>query len=276
MIEGVLAGAVSPRYQALRSRLADHPLYDALCSITALRVFMEHHVYAVWDFMSLVKTLQAQVAPSSIPWVPPDNPRLAHLINQLVLEEESDHALADPSGHVFASHFESYCVAMSEIGADILPVTHFIHQSRCDGLVTAMQTTGVPEPAKRFMSFTFKIIRHGQPHQLAAVLAYGRESLVPQMFQSILAGLQVGQQAAPVLHRYLHRHVELDGNEHGPLAVRLVEDICGRDVSKRQQAMDSAADALQARLAFWDGIYQAILIKGAPATKALAAESESH
>lgn len=277
MIEDASANTVSPRYQALRSRLAVHPLYGALCSIAALRVFMEHHVYAVWDFMSLIKTLQAQFAPSSIPWKPPDNPRLAHLINQLVLEEESDHALADSSGHAFASHFESYCRAMSEIGADIISITHFIHQSRRDGLMVAMQMADVPEPAKRFMRFTFEIIRHGQPHQIAAVLAYGRESLVPRMFQSILAGLQIGPQAAPVLHRYLHRHVELDGGEHGPLAVRLVADLCGCDASKRQEAMDSATEALQARLDFWDGIYQAISIRqDTPIIQAVIAESSPH
>ena len=108
------------------------------------------------------------------------------------------------------------------------------------------------------------------------MLAYGRESLVPWMFQSIPAGMQTGPQAAPVLHRYLHRHVELDGDEHGPLAVHLAEDLCVRDVSKKQEAMDAAAEALQARLDFWDGIYQAISIRqDAPVTQALRCQKRS-
>jgi hypothetical protein len=256
--EGLRTDAPLSLSRALRLRLDQHPLYDALRGIPDLRVFMEHHVYAVWDFMSLVKSLQAQIAPSLVPWVPPHHPGLVRLINQLVLEEESDLTFTDPTPHTYASHFESYCLAMVEIGADILPVTEFIRALRRGGLDAAVGLAGVPEPARRFLRFTFKTIRRGRPYELAAVLAYGRESLIPQMFQSILAGLRIGPEVAPVFHRYLHRHVELDGDEHGPLAVRLVDALCGRDDAKREQAAAAATQALRARLDFWDGIYRAV------------------
>ena len=52
----------------LLARLDRHPLYESLRSVEDLRVFMSNHVYSVWDFMSLVKYLQARVAPAHVPW----------------------------------------------------------------------------------------------------------------------------------------------------------------------------------------------------------------
>jgi hypothetical protein len=261
LVEDLPHESTASRFQVLRARLADHPLYDTLHSNIALRIFMEHHVYAVWDFMSLVKSLQALLAPSSVPWTPAENPAHVHLINQLVLEEESDLAMNDSTGYQFASHFESYCQAMLEVGANMLPITKFIRQVKCESLEAAMRIAAVPEPAKRFVSHTFNMIRNGKPHQLAALLAYGRESQIPQLFQSILDGLQTGPDDAPLLHRYLRRHIELDGDEHGPLTIRLVENLCGGSIPKQNEVMETAADALQARLDFWDGIYHATSVQ---------------
>ena len=44
--------------ETLKVQLINHPLYKMMKSQEDLQVFMEHHVYAVWDFMSLVKKLQ--------------------------------------------------------------------------------------------------------------------------------------------------------------------------------------------------------------------------
>lgn len=219
---------------------------------------MEHHVYAVWDFMSLIKSLQIHIAPVNLPWVPPRNPRHANFINQLVLEEESDRALTDTASSTHASHFESYRQAMVEVGADIRPISRFIDIVGDEGIEAALQLIEIPAPAKRFMAFTFDIIRRSKPHLLATVLAYGRESLLPQLFRSLLEGLQIRPYDAPILYGYLERHIYLDEQEHSPLAVLMVQELCEGSIEKQAEAMEVADQALTARLDFWDGIHAAL------------------
>lgn len=240
----------APRYRELVAQLGRHPLYGAIRGRAALRLFMEHHVYAVWDFMSLLKALQQRVAPSSVPWMPPRNARLAGFINQLVLAEESDREFGD------ASHFEVYCRAMTEVGADTAPIRRLVERSRGDGLDAALADPTVPEPARRFMRFTFGAINRSQPHELAAILAYGRELVIPDVFRSLLDEPDTGPGVAPTLHRYLERHIQLDGDEHGPLSALLVAELCEGSEAKQAQAMEAAAGAIAARLELWDGIYR--------------------
>lgn len=238
--------------------LADHSLYAAIRGEADLRVFMEHHVFAVWDFMSLIKSLQEHLAPVRVPWTPPVNPRHARFINQLVMEEESDDALSCVSGVTHCSHFESYCQAMEEVGADVEPIRDFIEQVKRRGAGPAIETADIPEPARQFMTFTFDVIGRHQPHLSAAALAYGRESLVPALFQSLLARLRIGTCHAPILHGYIERHIQLDGQEHGPLAVQMVQELCEGSEARYIEAQQVAEQALAARLGFWNGIHRAL------------------
>lgn len=249
---------VLSRYNSLRESLSKHPLYAAIHNENNLKVFMEHHVYAVWDFMSLIKSLQKHFAPSKFPWIPPKNSRYANFINKLVLEEESDDALIDSVDATYASHFESYCQAMLEAGANIHPILKFIEVVGNDGLDTALEVADVPTPAKQFMMFTFDIIGRNQPHLLAAALAYGREALVPQLYRSILGGLQISPSDAPNLYAYLNRHIQLDEQEHGPLATQMVQELCDGADEKLNEAMEVAEQAVATRLEFWNGIHDAL------------------
>lgn len=251
---------VPPQHNFLRERLKTHPLYDAIHNENNLRVFMEHHVYAVWDFMSLIKSLQTHLAPARLPWVPPKNSRYANFINQLVLEEESDYALTETPGLTHASHFESYIHAMTEVGANIGPISRFIDTVGNESLDSALQIEDVPIAAKQFMASTFDIIGRNQSHLLAAALAYGRESLVPQLFRSLQKGLQISASETPVLYGYLERHIQLDEEEHGPLAIRIVQELCAGSTEMQAEAIAVAEQTLAARLDFWDGIYEALSV----------------
>lgn len=240
----------------LLDELGQHPIYRAIDDKTKLQIFMEHHVFAVWDFMSLIKALQQHLTPTKIPWTPPKNPYFVKFINQLVLEEESDDKLNTDGTPL--SHFECYVKAMLEIGADTAPINEFVSSTDKYGLESAMNNKNIPSPAKKFMRFTFEIIASNQPHLLATALAYGRETVVPLLFRSIQHNLPISVSDGPNLHVYLDRHVQLDEQEHGPMMVHMVRDLCAGSARRQSESVAIRQQALATRLVFWDEIYHAM------------------
>ena len=98
----------------LKKNLINHDLYKRINSVDDLKSFMEGHVYAVWDFMSLVKKLQQNLTCTTVPWTPSKTPLAARLINDIVLCEETDQF----NNGKYMSHFEMYLSSMVEIGAN--------------------------------------------------------------------------------------------------------------------------------------------------------------
>lgn len=242
----------------IQQELNNHPVYAALKGLDDLRVFMSHHAFSVWDFMSLIKYLQNRVAPVSVPWVPSSSPSLRFFINQLVLEEESDEAPDGQGGTTHASHFELYCRAMQEVGADGEMPYRFLDLVRTQGVANALQNDLVPAPARRFCTTTFGFIEGDKPHEVAAALALGREHIIPGMFREFLAKMCIDEAQAPVFHFYLHRHIHLDEDFHAPLSLGLLNELCGGDPVKVEEAEAAAEEALCARIRFWDGVLEAI------------------
>lgn len=244
----------------LQEALESHPVYASVRSLADLRVFMSHHVYSVWDFMSLVKSLQGALAPARVPWTPRADAGLRRFINQLVLEEESDELPPGPGGEVtYASHFELYCQALGEIGGDPDAPLRFVAEVEANGVAAALALPVVPDPARRFVRESFAFLDSGKAHVVAAALALGREQIIPAMFRGLLERMGVAASEAPAFHYYLHRHVHLDGDLHGPLSLRMLDTLCAGDRLRVREAEEAAAAALRARIAFWDGVHLAVL-----------------
>lgn len=243
----------------LRHNLDNHPVYGAVHSMDDLRVFMNHHVFSVWDFMSVVKYLQQEIAPATYPWRPRGLPSVRYFINQLVLEEESDQGLPDANGNpTYASHFELYCGAMTEIGADPVTVLRFVDKAASAGIEPAFDLNIAPAASQQFMQSTFGFLASGKPHVVAAAFALGREHIIPGMFRSFLLRMGITEFEAPMFHYYLNRHIHLDADFHGPISLQLLNELCGGDAVKLREAEAAAREAIEARIRFWDGILEAI------------------
>jgi Protein of unknown function (DUF3050) len=245
--------------EPLRVKLEAHPIYAAVQSVDDLRVFMQHHVYSVWDFMSLIKYLQHQVAPARWPWTPGGDASVQRFINELVLEEETDIALPGQDG--FTSHYLLYLAAMREIGADAETPARFVQMAGEQGIDTALASGLAPAPSASFTRSTFDFIASGKSHAVAAALALGREHVIPSMFRAFLARMAVSETQAPSFHYYLNRHVHLDEDFHAPLSLRLLAALCGGDPGKWREAEAAAESAVNARLQFWDGVLAALPVQ---------------
>lgn len=241
-----------------RQQLVAHGVYQSLHSLADLRVFMQHHVFAVWDFMSLLKALQRELTCVEVPWVPRGNPATRRLINDIVLEEETD---VDPEGRP-ASHFELYLRSMRECGADTAPIERLLAALAQGATVAeALQAADAPASVREFVLDTFRIIDSGQPHAVAAAFTFGREDVIPDMFRHLVHDLRQrfpGQ--LDTFTYYLDRHIQLDEEVHTPLAQQMVRDLCADDSSRWQQAEATAVRCMQARVGLWDGIRAALAV----------------
>ncbi len=239
------------RIEPLRQQIVQHPLYTRINTIEAIRVFMEHHVVAVWDFMSLLKSLQRELTCVSNPWLPVGSANTRYLINEIVTGEESD---VDQAGNRI-SHFELYLKAMEQAGANKIPIQELIASLQNGKPVDqALVTSSLPDAAKRFAQHTFDLIEKNQPHILAAVFTFGREDLIPDMFLSILNKIEPGGQYSIDLTKYyIERHIEVDGGHHSQLALEMTQELCGNDPQKWQEASAAVEKALASRVSLWDG-----------------------
>jgi hypothetical protein len=271
-----MSHAFEPAFiDSLRARLDQHPVYAALTDLRDLRVFMQHHAYSVWDFMSLVKYLQNEIAPARWPWTPGADPAAQRFINELVLGEESDSAGAAGGTGAFASHYGLYLEAMREVGADTQTVARYVEIAGRQGIEAALASGLAPPPAARFNQTTFGVLGRGRPHEVAAALALGREHVIPTMFRACLDRMAIGAAQAPTFHDYLRRHIELDSDVHGPLSLHLLDSLCAGDPARIAQARSAAQAAVQARVDFWDEVLTALPSQAGAAARAQARAAQA-
>jgi hypothetical protein len=150
-----------------------------------------------------------------------------------------------------------YLDAMKECGATTQPVLDFLEQvASTKNVFVAIKNANLPEEVKDFLHFSFTIIETGQPHKIASAFTFGREDLIPNMFTEIVKSFQKNFPETNVskLIYYFERHIELDADEHGPMAMKMIDYLCGDDNKKWQDVEQVAQEALQKRIELWNAI----------------------
>ena len=245
---------IENKIKPLRDKLLNHRLYSRIGKIEDLQTFTENHIYAVWDFMSLLKALQINLTCTKTPWGPNKNSQTAYLINEIVLAEETD---VNQEGDR-KSHYELYLDAMEDIGASTKKSTDLITKMiNSDDIFKTIDNLEIHPNIKEFLKFTFSVIEEGKPHKIAAIFTFGRENLIPNMFNEILHEFQKNITEIDIskLIYYFERHIELDEDEHGPMALEMVTELAKNDKIKWQEIEDISITALNKRILLWDAIY---------------------
>ncbi len=246
--------------QTQKEALLQHPLYTKVQTIEDLQRFLESHVYAVWDFMSLLKALQSKLTCTTTPWFPTVNTETRYLINEIVLAEESDLTLDSRR----QSHYEMYLEAMQDCGANTSDIEQFLANIRSlNNIFVAIKTSDLHPNIKAFLDFTFRVIEEGKAHEIAAAFTFGREDLIPSMFTAILKNFQANFPETDLrkLIYYFERHIELDADEHGPMAMQMITELCGTDTQKWKEVEAVSILALEKRIGLWNAIEESISLK---------------
>lgn len=226
----------------LHKNLQSHEIYNQIKTSEHVKEFMKWHVFAVWDFMSLLKGLQKEITCVSLPWRPSPYPKdLVRFINEIVLGEESD--IDGKGGYV--DHFTMYLDAMNDVGADLYPIQNFLE---------TMDYEILPGPIKDFVSYNIELAKSDNLHQIASAFFFGRENLIPDIFDPLVKGLKDNQLDCPNLLFYLERHIELDGDEHGELAGKCFDLLCDGDERKVEEGIEAAIYSLELREKMWSFI----------------------
>ncbi len=249
---------ISNDLSGLRSMLKSHDLYKSLHSLEDVKIFMENHIFAVWDFMSILKSLQTQLTCISVPWIPNGNPILTRFINEIVLGEESDfNELNEPK-----SHFEMYSEAMDQINAQKTEIQSLIKNVKSGkNIEHSVESLNIHDAVKHFVRYSFEIIRTKQIHKIASAFTYGREDIIPDMFIAIISEVDPKNTKYPKLKYYFDRHIEIDGDLHGPLSHKMLIELCGDDQKKWDEVYTVGKTSLENRVRLWDAVLDQIIKK---------------
>lgn len=233
-----------------RNKLLSHPIYAKISDLAGLQNFTQIHVFAVWDFMSLLKSLQINLTSVHLPWVPVGSADTRYLINEIVLGEESD---VDEQGNRI-SHFELYKKGMVQMGASTFSIDLLVEKIQQGiSIQEAIREANLHPHVQSFLEYTFEIALHAPIHVKAGVFTFGREDLIPSMFHQLLDRLytEVPEQVSTFRY-YIERHIEVDGDHHSHLAIEMVNQLCGDDDGKWEEVLQASKKALEMRYLLWD------------------------
>jgi len=251
---------ISQLHQELKQlQQAELLIGDHIQTLEDVQTFMSYHVFAVWDFMTLLKCIQRHITEVELPWFPKPNGKMIRLINSIVLDEESDFVPASIAGvDQYMSHFELYIKSMEQINAPTIMIDTFLNAAKQRNITHALYDCNLPESIRIFVKTTmeYSIGSGHKPHLSAAAFAYGRETIIPEMFTQILRQLTKSGRLkdCSYLIYYLERHVEIDGNEHGDKSIELLEHMCDNNQQKMAESLSAAIECAIARRNLWEGI----------------------
>jgi hypothetical protein len=229
---------INQSIQKQKEQLLNHSLYNKVKTIDDLNCFLENHIYAVWDFMSLLKALQNKLTCTTTPWLPIGNPEIRYLIN-----------------------FEMYLDAMTQCGASTTQINSFLKNvEETKNIFVSIKHSDLHPNVKAFLDFTFRVIEEGKPHEIAAAFTFGREDLIPNMFTEILKNFQQNFPETDLskLIYYFERHIELDADEHGPMAMQMIAELCGTSEQKWNEVQEISVLALEKRIGLWNAIEEQV------------------
>ena len=240
------------KLKELRDKITTHPLFESKLEPKQICKFMESHIFAVWGFMSILKSLQKKITSNNLPWVPNENTKngLTNFVNEIILCEESDYI----DGIGFISHFEIYLLAMKSMGA---------RSDQLDMLVSKITDNGYDEKfiddinvsieVKNFLKNDLQVSMRGTLPEIVGAFTLGREKVIPNMFRYILPAIKESP-TSKYLITYLERHIEIDGDRHGPLSMKLLDVSCSKE--QLNIAYTTAMKSLELRLLVWDRVYE--------------------
>jgi len=232
-----------------KNKLLENPIFKHIQSVEHLRIFMQWHVFAVWDFMSLIKRLQNDLTCTSLPWMPNRFPDAARLVNEIVLGEETDET---PLKDAHISHFDLYIKAMEEIQADTSQIKKFITLvQNGSNYQDALIMCQAPEPVRNFVVFTIETALHASTCEVLGSFFHGRENIIPDMFTNLLHQWNIDSQNSSMFVYYVKRHIEVDSGEHGPASEKIMSIVTQSDPQQIIELLDCAIKSVEMRNTLW-------------------------
>jgi len=152
-----------------------------------------------------------------------------------------------------------YLDAMHQVDADTTDINTFILNLKSGKSIDlSFDELSIEKRVADFVKFSFSVIDTNKPHLVASAFTFGREDVIPDMFIEILKNSDSENTSYNKLRYYLQRHIDLDGDEHGPLSLKMISELCQEDDQKWDEALSIARQSLEKRILLWDAISELI------------------
>ena len=246
----------------LQASLHNHEIYTRITTHDQLSIFMQTHVFAVLDFMFLLKSLQKAYTNTNVMWTSTNLPKIGRFVNSIVVGEETDEIVIGNMTYIM-SHFELYKLAMHEVGCDTTLIDSLVNhiknqQSPTTNHIRVWLHQNKDKIGNHVLDFVLTTLMFvdSDSHITASAFLYGREDPIPQMFRNFLEK-STNINNYPFLKAYMERHIEVDSGEHGPMARQILNTLTTSD--KIGEEIENAGKiAIQARINLWSGVVNSL------------------